>query len=75
MNLHQCRAELFSIIQELRSIESGIRNDFRGIHQEGVANTVGAVADRYQNQVLNRLDNVDQNRIVEIWETITGRNG
>jgi len=75
MNLHQCRIELDSIIRELRDIETGIRNDFRGIHQESIANTIGAVASRYQNQVLNRLDNVDQNRIVEVWETIRGRNG
>ena len=75
MNLHQCRAELFSIIQELRSIESGIRSDFSGIHQERFAITIGSVADRYQSQVMDRLDNVDQNRIVEAWETIRGRNG
>jgi len=72
MNLNDCRNELASIIQELRSIENGVRSDFRGIEQESIANIISGVADHYQNNVLVRLNNVNPNRLAD-W--IANRNG
>lgn len=65
MNLSQCIQELRAIVQELRDIEMGIRNDFIGIGQDMCANSVGAIADHYQGNVLRRLERVDRNRVAE----------
>ena len=64
MNLNECRSELRNIINELRSIETGVRNDFLGVGQEMCANCVGKIADHYDG-VLTRLNRVNQNRLAD----------
>lgn len=61
-SLNDCRRELRSIVNELRSIEAGVRHDFVGIGEDICADTIGKIADKY-NRVLNRLYSVDYNRL------------
>ena len=65
MNLNACREELRSIIQELRHIDNGLKSDFVGIGQEMCGNCVGQVANHYQNKVLTKLNNVNQNLLAD----------
>ena len=62
--LSSCRAELQSIINELNSIEDGIRTDFYGIGQNMCADCIGSATAKFQ-KVLNDLYNVDYNRLAE----------
>lgn len=62
--LSSCRAELQSIINELNSIEDGIRTDFSGIGQNMCADCIGSATAKFQ-KVLNDLYNVDYNRLAE----------
>lgn len=62
--LNSCRNELRSIINELRAIEDGIRWQFSGIGQENCADCLETVIVKYR-YVLNRLENVDTNRIAD----------
>jgi len=64
MTLNECRNELSSIINELRSIEAGIRTSFKYIGEQEYGNCVGKIADKY-DWVLRRLRNVDYNRLAE----------
>lgn len=64
--LKSCRNELRSIINELNAIEDGIRYQFSGIGQENCADCIESVISKYQS-VLNRLYNVDQNRIADFF--------
>lgn len=67
VTLNTCRAELRSIIGELREIESGIRGDFTGIGQDLCGNCIDKIADKYEG-VLTRLNRVDTNRLAA-WFT------
>lgn len=60
--LNECRGELRSIIQELRSIEGGVRKNFHGIGEDQCANCIDRIADRYEG-VLKRLNSVNTNRL------------
>lgn len=62
--LNSCRSELRSIIQELQSIEDGIRSEFVGIGQDKCANCIDNTVSKYQ-YVLRRLNNVDTNRLAD----------
>ena len=62
--LNSCRNELRSIINELNAIEDGIRYQFSGIGQENCADCIESVINKYR-YVLNRLNNVDQNRLAD----------
>ena len=64
MTLYECRSELRSIINELRSIEAGVESDFRGIGQEHCADCIDKVTDKYE-RVMRKLNNVNYNRIAE----------
>lgn len=64
MTLNESKKELRSIINELRSIESGVRYDFSGIGENLCANCIDKIADRYEG-VLNRLNRVDSKRRAE----------
>lgn len=63
-SLDECRNELRSIIRELRSIESGVRGDFKGIGEDLCANCIDRIADKYE-RVLVRLNSVDTNRLAD----------
>lgn len=67
MTLNDCKTELRSIINELRSIESGVRNDFNGIGEQLCGDCIDKIADKYQ-YVLGKLDKVNPNRLAE-WMT------
>lgn len=62
--LNSCRNELRSIINELHAIEDDIRHQFSGVGQEHCADCLETVINKYR-YVLNRLNNVDQNRIAD----------
>lgn len=62
--LNSCKRELRSIIRELTSIEEGIRTSFAGIGQDRCADCLDVVIGKYQ-YVLNRLEQVDANRIAD----------
>jgi hypothetical protein len=64
-SLNDCRGELRDIIRELRSIESDVRSGSQGIGQDLCANCIGKVAAKYNDHVLTRLNNVDQNRLAD----------
>ena len=65
--LYECRNELNSILNELRDIERGVRQDFVGIGQDMCGNCIERIAVRYDG-VLKRLDRVDQRRLAS-WIT------
>lgn len=67
MTLGEARSELRSIINELKDIENGIRNDFDGIGEEYCADCVSKIAQKYEN-VLYRLNRVDTNKLAD-WVT------
>ncbi len=62
MDLYECRAELRSIISEMRSIENGVRRDFSGIGENLCADCIEKIACKYDN-VLRKLNNIDYNMI------------
>lgn len=62
MTLSEARAELSSIISELNSIETGIRNEFEGIGEDLCGDCINSIANKYRG-VLNRLYRVDYNRL------------
>lgn len=62
--LNSCKRELRSIIRELTSIEEGIRSSFSGIGQNQCADCLDVVIEKYQ-YVLNRLEQVDTNRLAD----------
>lgn len=62
--LNSCKRELRSIIRELSSIEEGIRSSFSGIGQDRCADCLDVVIGKYQ-YVLNRLEQVDTNRLAD----------
>lgn len=65
MTLDECRIELRSIINELRDIESGIRCDFYGIGEQLCADCIDKIAEKYERHVLEKLNNVDYNKLAE----------
>ncbi len=64
-SLNECRATLRSIISDMRSIEADIRSSGYGLGQDLCADCVDRVADRYENNVLSRLNRVDSNRLAD----------
>jgi len=64
-SLNDCRATLRSIISDMRSIEADIRSSGYGLGQDLCADCVQRVADRYENNVLSRLNRVDSNRLAD----------
>jgi len=70
-NLDDCRRELQSIINELRDIEWGVRQDFTGIGEDLCGNCIDKIADKYDG-VLRRLNNVDYNKIAEFINNLGG---
>ncbi len=64
-SLNECRATLRSIISDMRSIEADIRSSGYGLGQDLCADCVQRVADRYENNVLSRLNRVDSNRLAD----------
>lgn len=60
--LGECRHELRLIVNELRDIERGVRNDFFGIGEDFCANCIGKIAGKYEG-VLGRLNRVNYNRL------------
>lgn len=64
MILYECKKELRSIINELRSIEYGVRHDFSGIGEQLCGDCIDSIADKYED-VLRRLERVDQNRLAD----------
>lgn len=67
VTLNSCRAELRSIIGELREIESGVRREFTGIGEDLCGNCIDRIAGKYDG-VLVRLNRVDTNRLAA-WLT------
>lgn len=55
--LESIKAELQSIINELDSIGTGVRNDFRNIGNDRCAAGIAKVADRYR-EAKRRLNNI-----------------
>ena len=62
--LNSCKNELQSIINELVAIEDGVRYDFQGIGQDNCADCLEVIIRKYR-YVLNRLNNVNTNRIAD----------
>lgn len=62
--LNSCKQELRSIIRELTNIEEGVRSSFSGIGQDRCADCLNKVIGKYQG-VLNRLEQVDTNRLAD----------
>ena len=71
--LTQARSEVRSLIQELQLIEAGLRVDFNGIGQEMCANAIRTVAEHYQNEVLSRLDGMENNWPTKFATGITNK--
>lgn len=63
-SLSECKDELRSIIQELQSIENGVRSDFTGVGQDLCADCIEYVIRRY-NVVQRQLNNVNTNRLAD----------
>ncbi|MBQ7016708.1 MAG: hypothetical protein IJN10_07135 [Firmicutes bacterium] len=63
-SLNYCRSELQSIINELVSIEEGVRYDFKGIGQQHCADCLDTIISKYR-YVLRQLNNVDTNRLAD----------
>lgn len=63
-SLSECKNELRSIIQELQSIEDGVRSDFTGVGQDLCADCIERVIMRYK-VVQRQLNNVNTNRLAE----------
>ena len=68
ITLQGARDELWAIIQELWSIEHGIRHEFEGIGQQMCADCVLRVADYYR-MVFDKLNSVNTNLITDIIAT------
>lgn len=62
-SLEGARTEMRSIIIVLENLESGLRNDFRGIGQDLCASCLLSVISYYRNTVLRHLESMDQNII------------
>ncbi len=62
MTLGEARRELRSIINELWSIENGIRSEFDGIGENYCADCIARISRKYE-RVLSRLNRVSTSRL------------
>lgn len=62
--LYLIKQELNSIIRELEDIESGVRNNFKGIGNDKCANSINTVLNNYK-KVKRSLDNIDTSKVTE----------
>lgn len=62
--LYNIKSELQSIINEMRSIATGVRRDFSGIGSEKCANTILNVVDQYE-YVKRKLNNIDTSAVTD----------
>lgn len=65
MDLSECKAEMRSIINELRDIEWGVRRDFTGIGEQLCGNCIDKIADKY-DYVYRQLQKVNYNLITQL---------
>lgn len=62
--LYMIKAELQSIINELYSIEYGVRNEFHGIGNEKCSNAIRKDIQAYES-AKRRLENMDLSAVTE----------
>lgn len=72
--LYDIRSELQSIINEMRSIATGVRRDFSGIGSEKCANTISNVVDQYE-YVKRKLNNIDTSTVTDEFAAAHGGGG
>ena len=62
--LYYIKRELVSIIRELRSISTGVRNDFKGIGSDKCASCIDSVINNC-SKLQKNLNNLDTNAVTE----------
>lgn len=72
--LYDIKIELQNIINEMRSISYGVRNDFSGIGSEKCANTISNVVDQYE-YVKRKLNNIDTSAVTDEYAAAHGGGG
>lgn len=63
-SIYECRTELRSIVNELRSLEWEVRQSAIGLGQDICADRIGGLASKYEG-LLTRLNRVDVNKLAE----------
>ncbi len=72
--LYEIRVELRNIINEMRSISSGVRRDFSGIGNEKCSDAINRVIDQY-TYVQRKLNNIDTSAVTEEYAAAHGGTG
>lgn len=72
--LYEIRVELRNIINEMRSISSGVRRDFSGIGNEKCSDAINRVIDQY-TYVQRKLNNIDTSAVTEEYAAAHCSNG
>ena len=72
--LYEIKIELRNIINEMRSISSGVRRDFSGIGNEKCSDSINKVIDQY-TYVQRKLDNIDTSTVTEEFAAAHGESG
>lgn len=62
--LYDIKTELQKIINEMKSISTGVKKDFSGIGSEKCANTIANVVEQYE-YVKRKLNNMDTSAVTE----------
>ena len=72
--LYEIKIELRNIINEMRSISSGVRRDFSGLGNEKCSDSINRVIDQY-TYVQSKLNNIDTSAVMEEYAVAHGGGG